>query len=69
MPDNMRYLFAFIDGAMCSAFQRDLKRAGITCEVRTAGEFPAGDQGPEIWVRDEDYAAAQSLLLTAQSER
>lgn len=64
----MKYLFAFNDEKMCSAFRRDLKRAGIPSETRTACAFPAGDQGPEIWVRDEDYDQAHELLVASQSE-
>jgi hypothetical protein len=64
----MKYLFAFIDEKRCSAFRRDLKRVGIPYETRTACEFPAGDQGPEIWVEDEDYDKARNLLVGFQSE-
>jgi hypothetical protein len=65
----MKYLFAFIDETTCSAFRRDLKKAGIAYETRAACEFPKGDQGPEIWVHDEDYDKAHRLLVVLQSER
>ena len=54
---------------MCSAFRRDLKKAGIAYETRTACAFPAGDQGPEIWVLDEDYDKVHRLLVELQGER
>jgi hypothetical protein len=65
----MKYLYAFGDEAMCSSMRRDLKVAGIGCEIRTANEFPQGDQGPELWVRDEDYDKARQLLTGILGER
>jgi hypothetical protein len=65
----MKYLFAFGDEAMCSSLRRALKKAGITCEIRKAHEFPQGNQGPELWVCDEDYDKAKKLFTEILGER
>ena len=64
----MKYLFAFRDTATCESFCRALDTAGIVCDIRTAHEFPDGTQGPELWVRDEDYEEAKSLISDFQRE-
>jgi hypothetical protein len=65
----MKYLFAFKDAAMCDLFLRELKAAGIDSEIRNAQEFPDGTQGPELWVREEDYNTAMQLVSDLQNER
>lgn len=66
---TMKYLFSFADMKMCSALRRDLKAAGVACEIHVAHEFPQGDQGPEIWVHNTDFKKAQSILRGFQLER
>ena len=65
----MRYIFAFNDADGCRWLQRALEAHGIVSEIRTAHEFPDRRQGPELWVRDEDYAKAKRTFEILQSER
>jgi hypothetical protein len=65
----MRYLFAFRDTATCETFRNALEAVGILCDIRNAESFPDGTQGPEIWVRDEDYESASNLINEIQNER
>ena len=65
----MKYLFAFSDVEGCRWLQRALALEDIVCEIHNAREFPDGRQGPEVWVRDEDYNHAQRIFADLQRER
>lgn len=65
----MKYLFVFKDATMCRSFRRALEAEDIVCEIRRAHEFPDGAQGPELWVRDEDYERARRVVDMLLSER
>ena len=65
----MRYLFAFETAATCEMFRQALEAKGIQCDIRLAQAFPDGSQGPELWVRDQDYEEATELINGLQNER
>lgn len=65
----MKYLFAFSDIESCRWLKRELRRQGIISEIRTAHEFPDGTQGPEVWVREEDFPKAHEIYVSLAGER
>lgn len=65
----MKYLFALPPGGSWKNTEPDLKSHHVTYEIHHAREFPDGTQGPERWVREEDYDRAKDLLWLWWSER
>ena len=65
----VKYLFAFDSDEISRIFRRALKAEGIACEIRRAQEFSQANQGPELWVRDEDYEKAMEILIEHQREQ
>ena len=64
----MKYLFAFGHTYVCENVRRGLEEEGIVCEIHKARQFPDGTQGPELWIRDEDFEKAKELFEGMQRE-
>ena len=52
----------------CDSIRRTLEEFNIVCEIRNREEFPDGTQGPELWVREQDYHRAKSLVFDLMRE-
>ena len=61
----MKEIFSSGDSAAIAVARSMIEAAGITCETRNDAVSQALVGAPfysELWVRDEDYAAAAELL-------